>query len=125
MTTFLSAESKLPNNGMHPNPLYENTLYETISDSYSLPRYQSYDSHIYQDMPDLVRGLQGCNMEGIHESCSAECSEEIEEDEKGRCTVLEDERVVERDSEYVVMQSVTEVASPLATDISSPLATDV
>jgi hypothetical protein len=117
-------KSNLPNNGMHPNPLYENTLYETIPESLTLPRYQSYDSHIYQDMPDLVRRLQANNEiflvsgEGSAESCTAtESSEEAVEEGKGQCTVLEEERVVERESDYVVMQSVPDVPSPLATDV--------
>ena len=75
-------------------------------------------------MPDLVRRLQANNEiflvsgEGSAESCTAtESSEEAVEEGKGQCTVLGEERVVERESDYVVMQSVTDVPSPLATDV--------
>ena len=118
-------ESKSNNNVMHPNPLYENTDYETIPESLVLPCYQSYESHIYQDMPDLVRRLQANNEiflvsgDGSPGSCAVtvESSGEMVAEGKGGCTVLEDERVVERESDYVVMQSVPEVSSPLATDV--------
>lgn len=44
-------------NHMQSNPLYENTFYDSIPDGYSLSpvRSNSYDSHIYQDMPELIR----------------------------------------------------------------------
>lgn len=129
---------------MQPNPLYENTYYDSISESYTLPRTNTppYESHIYQDMPELVQRLQA---NGDLPSCSTQrhiitdqcCPErdEVEEMKRVQCTtvgcgevfeqvvpevVVEGEREVgegERESEYVTMQSVTDTISPLQTDV--------
>ena len=107
---------------MQPNPLYENTYYDTIPElNLPLPRTRSpsYESHIYQDMPELIRRLQVSNgqppsMAPPHmTSCGS-----LEELKRVQCTVVQvDEGVMERESEYVTMQSVTESTSPLQTDV--------
>ena len=124
---------------MHPNPLYENTYYDTVSESYSNP--PSYESHIYQDMPELVRRLQAsgdlvpsterpvgqtmcCQPDDVEEMKRVQCTmvgcAETFGQMGGGGAVGGEEREGEmggRESEYVTMQSVTESTSPLQTNV--------
>lgn len=111
---------------MQHNPFYENTYYDTIQDgNFTIPRNRSpsYDSHIYQDMPELVRRLQATNELPSNGppptlSSSSGCDMgDLEDMKRVQCTVVGVEVPIERESDYVVMQSVTESPTPLATDV--------
>ena len=103
---------------MQPNPLYENSYYDSIPDSYSLPpvRSPSYDSHIYQDMPELVCRLHGAG--NLPPPPGHSCvSDSIEDMKRVQTVVAEAVGEGERESEYITMHSVTEVAPALQTDV--------
>ena len=124
---YTAADLPGPNstcNQMQPNPLYENTLYDTIQD-FGLPRPPSYESHIYQDMPELVRthANEALLMERLPPGPTCATSvcavEGLVEVGKNESTAPEGGGVAERESDYIVMQSqsVTESSSPLQTDL--------
>lgn len=107
---------------MQTNPLYENTVYDTIQESFTLPPPPSYEGHIYQELPELVRRVpaedESFRVERpLPTPCSAVtvCVEEEMEEDEGK-NETDNGGVVARESDYIVMQSVTEPPSPLQTE---------
>lgn len=109
---------------MQPNPFYENTYYDSIADANSPPpvRSPSYDSHIYQDMPELVCRLHAngtlpnSSLSQPLSSCVVpDDSSSLEEMKRVQTVVAE--AAGERESEYITMHSVTEPVPVLQTDV--------
>lgn len=102
---------------MQTNPFYENTVYDSIPESFALPPPPSYESHIYQDLPELARRVPAENESFPVETHPTPytavdvCVEEEQEDE-GKNEADNGGR----ESDYIVMQSVTEPPSPLQTE---------
>lgn len=104
---------------MQTNPLYENTVYDSIPESFALPPPPSYESHIYQELPEMVRRVPvesvSLPVERPHPTpYTVVCVEEEQEDEGKNET--DNGGTVERESDYILMQSVTEPSSPLRTE---------
>jgi hypothetical protein len=111
---------------MHPNPFYENTYYDSIPDPNSPPSFRppSYDSHIYQDLPELVCRLQTNgnlptpSLSQPLSSCVVqEGTPSLEEMKRVQTVVAEAVGERERESEYITMHSVTEPVPVLQTEI--------
>lgn len=106
---------------MQTNPLYENTVYDTIQESFTLPPPPSYEGHIYQELPELVRRVPADDESlPVERAPPTPCTavtvcveEELEDEGKNE---IDSGGAVERESDYIVMQSVTEPPSPLQTE---------
>ena len=119
-----SSDSNSTDHYMQPNPLYEGgSLYATIPESFPpLPRPPSYDSHIYQSMPETggrynpstdlcAEFARQCAVVGLGESDGEGKSNSM------ACSEPEEEPAVVVEGDYVVMQSAPELPSPLQTDV--------
>ena len=103
---------------MQTNPLYENTVYDSIPESFALPPPPSYESHVYQELPALFGRVPAESaslpVEGPRPTpytAVAVCMEGEQEERKN-----DNGGTVERESDYILMQSVTEPSSPLQTE---------
>jgi hypothetical protein len=115
-------------NQMRPNPFYENTYYDSIPDPNSPYSFRppSYDSHIYQDMPELVCRLQANGnlptpspSQPLSSCVVPDGTSSLEEMKRVQTVVAEavGERERERESDYITMHPVTEPVPVLQTEV--------